>query len=306
MKSNEEFKNDVYERFEQYKVQKAQKRRNMLKYGSITLSALVVAVAVASPAFRAIFSGAQSAPTMEDRESSLYNVDAEGHKSLNNVGTSGIGGNTTYGHEETTSTYEILDFSTDACTVSPTKEATEGGDTTSPPEITTAAATVSSTAAATVSSTVAATTTHASTGTVTVNPRFPLELVDIDDEYVSSPDVAVRGAENIGNDFIGVKTFSNRNDLFIAINSEYENEGDVYYSSTGTLDYEIGDMRACCALVGNGKFHIKGTYDDGETLRIDVVFERYRYRIMDIYVVGGDRTIVFNILGYQESEEGIK
>ena len=48
MKSNEEFKSEVYERFEQYKAKKAQQRRNFIKYGSITLSAFVVAIAVAS------------------------------------------------------------------------------------------------------------------------------------------------------------------------------------------------------------------------------------------------------------------
>ena len=298
MKSNEEFKSEVYERFEQYKAKKAQQRRNFIKYGSITLSAFVVAIAVAAPVFRSTLSKSQSASYNDDINNSINAAEIEeGHKSLDN-----IGGNTTYGSGETMSTYERFDFSINPTSVTPTNESTRENDATGdPPVVTTAAATVSSTQAAT---------TTVSTGTVTVNPRFPVELVDIDDEYISSPNITVRGADNIGDGFLGIKTFSNKNELFTAINSEYENEGDVsvgvYYSSTRTLDYEIGEIRACCALVGTGKFHIKGTYDDGETLRIDVVFEKYRYRIMDIYVVGGDRAIVFNILGYQESEEGVK
>lgn len=281
MKSNEEFKNDVYERFEQYKVQKAQKRRNMLKYGSITLSALVVAVAVASPAFRAIFSGAQSAPTMEDRESSLYNVDAEGHKSLDNVGTSGIGGNTTYGHEETTSTYEILDFSTDACTVSPTKEATEGGDTTSPPEITTAAATVSST--------VAATTTHASTGGI-----VPTEQ---NEKYDPSPDVSVVGAENIDGYLVGIKFFAETGEAVAAEDAELSAGSGVKRYKYQTDDYDESTPRVCFGVTVYGALIIDTVEDDGETLTYH--FRLFEYapdplRYINIFTVAGDRRIVLD------------
>lgn len=282
MKSNEEFKNDVYERFEQYKVQKAQKRRNMLKYGSITLSALVVAVAVASPVFHGMFSKAESAPTMEDRESSLYNVDAEGHKSLDNVGTSGIGGNTTYGHEETTSTYEILDFSTDACTVSPTNESTRENDATGDPPVVT-------TAAATVSSTVAATTTPASTG-----GTVPTEQ---NEKYDPSPDVSVVGAENIDGYLVGIKFFAETGEAVAAEDAELSAGSGVKRYKYQTDDYDESTPRVCFGVTVYGALIIDTVEDDGETLTyelklIDYASDAHRY--INIFTVAGDRRIVLD------------
>ena len=280
MMNDEEFKKEVYDRFEKYKAKKAEQRKNILKYGSLMLSALIVAVAVASPIIRNSFTVGKSAPTMEDRESSFYNVD------INKGENKSAGGE----HININEVDENNDKPTTAA-----EEGTQNATASPTQAVTTAAATVSPTQAATT----AAATTRAATETGT-----PTET---NEKYDPSPDITVIASDDVRGYLFGVKTFSDTGEAVAAEEAESARGSGVKRYKFETDDYESDTPRKCFAVINNGALIINSIDDDGKTLTLSVSLHEYApdpLRYINIFTVAGDRKIVFKFSELPTSQGG--
>ena len=293
MMNDEEFKKEVYDRFEKYKAKKAEQRKNILKYGSLTLSALIVAVAVASTIIRNSFTAGKSAPTMEDRESSFYNVD------INKGENKSAGGehvNINEVDENNDKPTTAAEEGTQNATASPTQAVTTAAATVSPTQaVTTAAATVSPTQAATT----AAATTRAATETGT-----PTET---NEKFDPSPDITVIASDDVRGYLFGVKTFSDTGEAVAAEEAESARGSGVKRYKFETDDYESDTPRKCFAVINNGALIIDSIDDDGKTLTFSVSLHEFApdpLRYINIFTVAGDRKIVFKFSELPTSQGG--
>lgn len=300
MKSNEEFRSDVYERFEKYKIEKAKKRRNIVRYGSITMSALIVAVAVASPTFFGMMGYSQSAPydgislSEAENEINVYSqksgVDTMG--SFENTSVYSIDQTPNSSEEDVTACGEDTRKGTEALS---TAAATQAAST--PAAIT---AEEASTAAATVGEATVLDTTACATANVT-------ETTASGNEFNTTPKISFSDIKSIEKYFIGTEVFANEESAANAENSAKSAGVDIkkYKFCNHSSDGE----RSCVALNFYGSLNVVNCSDDeknvvvtGYIINTDV---EPMSKSMNIFIFDGDRDIVFNIkTRSNEKEDG--
>lgn len=290
MMNNEEFKNEVYERFEKYKAHKAEQRKKLLKYGSITLSALIVAVAVASPVIKNALTVSKEAYYADgiDDPTKIMDVDInkEGNKS---AGGEHVGYNGVESENETP---------TDA-----TIEATYAS-TMATQAATTAAATYATTKATveTQDTTVAATeATYATTFAETMGPAIATEQTGSREQYNTSPKVTMKDTQSIEEYFIGMEIIAN----------EYREREMKAYSDCGYEVRVYSDLsgsgeKSCVALSFYGSLAVTAIDNDGKTLTYTAYIvdtDAEMKKSLNIFIFDGDREIVFDIKPVQTEKE---
>lgn len=283
MKNNEEFKSEVYERFEKYKAKKAETRKNILKYGSITLSALIVAVAVASPTFFGI-SGKNSAyydgksPTAPEKEVNVYSQKSGG----------------VYGGSDQNTDVFSIDETPDAQVENVTsgEEDTRKGAASSTAAPTQAASTPFVTASATQLSTTACATANVTEATAGQSVT-PTESAG----YNTAPKIRFENIESIEKYFIGTEVFANEESASSAENSAKSAGVDI--QKYKFCDHSSDGERSCVALNFYGLLNVVDFSDDGKTVvvtgNIINTDEEPLAKSMNIFIFDGDREIVFKI-----------
>lgn len=300
MKSNEEFKNDIYERFEEYKTEKAKKRRNIIKYGSITMSALIVAVAVASPTFFGITESTGAAYNAVD------GIDAPTAEM--NVYSQKSGG---VGYAETDS--EIKTYSENETPNGSEENMTAGGENTriGTDALSTAAATQTATSAAiteeeasTAAATIVESTELATTACAT---ESTVKTTASGDEFNTSPKIKFEDIKSIEKYFIGTEVFANEESAVNAENSAAS--ADVDIAKYKFCNHSSNVERSCVALNFYGSLNVIDSTDDGKTVVvtgyiINTDVEPIK-KTMNIFMFDSDRDIVFNIkIQKIEKEDG--
>ena len=281
MKSNEEFKSEVYGRFEQYKVEKAKKRRNIIRYGSITMSALIVAVAVASPTFFGV----------EGKQSAYYDGQSQTEAGNEvNVYSQKSGG-----------VYNSSDYSLDETPNGSEENMTAGGEGTRIGTDALSTAAVSTTFDA--ANATELVTTACATATVTESTAGPSVTATESASYNTTSKIKIENIEDIEKRFIGMEVFANEESASSAESNAISAGVDVqkYYDLSGR------GIKTCVALNFYGSLTVTEIYNDGKTLVItahlaDEVSESIT-KSMNIFIFDGDRNIVFNIKTEQNEKE---
>lgn len=290
MKSNEEFKNDIYERFEKYKTEKAKKRRNIIKYGSITMSALIVAVAVASPTFFGITESTGAAYNAVDViDAPTAEMNAYSQKS---------GG-----------VYNSSDYSLDETPNGSEENMTAGGEGTRTG--TEAASTQTATSAAITeeeASTAAATIIEATElATTACATESTVKTTASGNEFNTSPKIKFEDIKSIEKYFIGTEVFANEESAVNAENSAAS--ADVDIAKYKFCNHSSNVERSCVALNFYGSLNVIDSTDDGKTVVvtgyiINTDVEPIK-KTMNIFMFDSDRDIVFNIkIQKIEKEDG--
>lgn len=295
MKSNEEFKSEVYGRFEQYKVEKAKKRRNIIRYGSITMSALIVAVAVASPTFFG-FEGKQSAyydgqsQTETGKEVNVYSQKSGGvyNSSDENTGVYSLDETPNGSEENMTAGGEDTRIGTDALSTAAVSTTFDAANATE----------LATTACAT-----ELVTTACATANVTESTAGPSVTATESASYNTTPKIKIENIEDIEKRFIGMEVFANEESASSAESNAISAGVNVqkYYDLSGR------GIKTCVALNFYGSLTVTEIYNDGKTLVItahlaDEVSESIT-KSMNIFIFDGDRDIVFNIKTEQNEKE---
>ncbi|MBR7082664.1 MAG: hypothetical protein IKI51_01475 [Clostridia bacterium] len=286
MKSNEEFKSEVYGRFEQYKVEKAKKRRNIIRYGSITMSALIVAVAVASPTFFGV-EGKQSAyydgqsQTEAGNEVNVYSQKSGGvyNSSDENTGVYSLDETPNGSEENMTAGGEGTRIGTDALSTAAVSTTFDAANATE------------------------LVTTACATATVTESTAGPSVTATESASYNTTSKIKIENIEDIEKRFIGMEVFANEESASSAESNAISAGVNVqkYYDLSGR------GIKTCVALNFYGSLTVTEIYNDGKTLVItahlaDEVSESIT-KSMNIFIFDGDRDIVFNIKTEQNEKE---
>ena len=296
MKSNEEFKSEVYGRFEKYKVEKAKKRRNIIRYGSITMSALIVAVAVASPTFFGV-EGKQSAyyedqsPTAPEKEVNVYSQKSGGVYNDSDKNT------------DVFSIDETLNGQAESVTVSEedTRVDTAASSTAAPTPAASTPAVIpaeeASTAAATVGEATVLDTTACATANVTESTAGPSATATESASFNTTPKIRIENVESIEKYLIGTEVFANEESASSAENNAKSAGVDI--KRYKFCDHSSDGERSCVALNDYGLLNVIDCSDDGETVVVTGYIINTDVepisKSMNIFIFDGDREIVFNI-----------
>lgn len=298
MKSNEEFKSEVYGRFEKYKVEKAKKRRNIIRYGSITMSALIVAVAVASPTFFGV-EGKQSAyyedqsPTAPEKEVNVYSQKSGGVYNDSDKNT------------DVFSIDETLNGQAESATVSEedTRMDTAASSTAAPTPAASTPAVITAEEASTAAATVGEATVLDTTACATANVTESTERAS----FNTTPKIRIENVESIEKYLIGTEVFANEESASSAENSAKSAGVDI--KRYKFCDHSSDGERSCVALNVYGLLNVIDCSDDGETVVVTGYIINTDVepisKSMNIFIFDGDREIVFNIKIQQtEKEDG--
>ncbi len=298
MKSNEEFKSEVYGRFEKYKVEKAKKRRNIIRYGSITMSALIVSVAVASPTFFGV-EGKQSAyyedqsPTALEKEVNVYSQKSGGVYNDSDKNT------------DVFSIDETLNGRAESVTVSEedTRMDTAASSTAAPTPAASTPAVIPAEEASTAAATVGEATVLDTTACATANVTEATESAS----FNTTSKIRIENIESIEKYLIGTEVFANEESASNAENNAKSAGVDI--KKYKFCDHSSDGERSCVALNVYGLLNVIDCSDDGETVVVTGYIINTDVepisKSMNIFIFDGDREIVFNIKIQQtEKEDG--
>lgn len=275
MMDKDKFRDNVYGRFEEYKVKKEKRRKNILKYGTISFSALFIAVAIASPIVTRSIADTKNASLTEESASAM-NVNKS-----DNSGGEGYGSETKIDDRSVHTQTEVVE-STQMSTMSETVATMTTTTAWFTEQTTTAAMTQASSSTSTIYETDGP--AVSSTGSTAVSQTVAYE------KYSDAPYFSINGKDNI----VGFCVFSDSYDEEKYCEEELSGGAGVKYYS-----YSSGNgTKSHIAIITNGALVIEKISDDGGVLKYTMRLTDTKPmppRTVSVFAIETDLPILFEI-----------